>query len=287
MAGLIVPLWFCSACAVSNRTAPQPPAAKPPVLAATKPDLVSRYNALAASINSLNATVTLQLTGGSADSGVIEQYHEVKGFILASRPANIRVIGQAPIVGKNIFDMVSDGSRFEIFIPSKNQFLIGPVNLERKASKPVENLRPQHVLDALFWSAIPPHFLVLMEESEAPNDAYILTVARPFGPDSQNDWRISQKIWFDRTNLSLCRIQTYGEENQVVADERLSDWQPVGELSYPRQIVLERIADDYQLRITVSKLSLNESIPLDKFRLDQPEGSKLVRLGPEAQESQP
>ena len=62
---------------------------------------------------------------GSAYTGVIEEYHDVGGFILAARPAMIRVIGQAPVVSKDIFDMVSDGQTFRIFIPSKNSFLIG------------------------------------------------------------------------------------------------------------------------------------------------------------------
>ena len=50
---------------------------------------------------------------GSTYSGVIQEYHEVGGFILAARPAMIRVIGQAPLVAKDIFDMVSDGHTFE------------------------------------------------------------------------------------------------------------------------------------------------------------------------------
>ena len=85
---------------------------------------------LANSITSLNASVTIQLTAGSSYQGVIQQYHEVNGFILAQKPSDIRVIGQVPIVGKNIFDMESDGKVFHIFIPSKNQFLVGPADLE-------------------------------------------------------------------------------------------------------------------------------------------------------------
>ena len=37
---------------------------------------------------------------GTTYSGVIEDYHDVQGFILAQRPASIRVIGQAPVVAK-------------------------------------------------------------------------------------------------------------------------------------------------------------------------------------------
>ena len=79
----------------------------------------------------------------------------------------IRVIGQAPVVAKDIFDMVSDGRVFRIFIPSKNAFLVGSTALERPSKKPIENLRPQHILDALFWPELPQNDPVLFEESDA------------------------------------------------------------------------------------------------------------------------
>ena len=118
-------------------TVGQPSQAPVSLKTATKRELVEQYDELADSVASLNASVTIQLTAGSTYSGVIEQYHEVSGFILAQKPSNIRVIGQVPIVGKNIFDMESDGKTFHIFIPSKNQFLVGPADLERSSSKPI------------------------------------------------------------------------------------------------------------------------------------------------------
>lgn len=287
MAGLALVLCLCAGCAVSQKTAVKPPSAKPAVLTASKQDLIARYNTAANAINSLNATANLQLTSGSAYSGVIEQYHEVKAFILASRPSDIRVIGQAPVVGKDIFDMVSDASTFEVYIPSKNQFVTGPVDFERKAKKPVENLRPQHILDALFWRPVSADSIVLLEVSEDSSPAYILTIARPVGSQTPTDWRIATKISFDRTDLSVSRIQSYGDAGNEISDVSLSDWQPAGDVAYPRQITLTRITDDYRLHITITKLSLNEPIAADKFQLVQPVGSKLVRVGPDAEESQP
>lgn len=287
MARLALPLCLCAGCAVSQKTTVKPPSAKPVELTATKQDLIARYNTIANSVTTLNATVNLKLTAGSAYSGVIEQYHEVKGFILASRPSEIRVIGQAPVVGKDIFDMVSDASTFEISIPSKNQFVTGPVNFSRKAAKPVENLRPQHILDALFWQPIPADCIVLLEESDDPSPAYILTIAQPAGGQTAHDWRIISKISFDRTDLSVSRIQSFGDAGNEMADVRLNDWRTADNLAYPWRISLSRIADDYRLQVTITKLSLNEPIAAVKFHLDQPPGSKLVRVGPDAGESQP
>ncbi len=292
---------LASGCAVSQKAVVKPGNALTPLLTASKVDLIGRYNKQAQSVTSLNAGVSMKLTAGSAYSGVIEQYHEVNGFILAAKTANIRVIGQAPVVGKNIFDMVSDGDTFHIYIPSKNDFMEGPDNLERQASKPIENLRPQHLVDALLWSPIPDGAPVLFEESsEGSYRYYILTAIRAASGDSatkenasgSSDWEISRKIWFDRTNLQIVRVEHFAPGGKVASDVRYSNWlattapsntmapstatPAASSIMYPRQIAISRPSDDYQLAIEIRKLTINEPISADRFVLKQPPGTKLI-----------
>src|SRR5260370_9272033 len=129
-------------------------AQKPVARDATREELLEAYNRIARSTRTLNATVELKPTAGSKYSGVIDEYHEVKAFLLSARPADIRVIGQAPVIGTTVFDMASDSDTFRVSIPSKKKFLVGPVAVERASSKPIENLRPQHLLDALLCPEI-------------------------------------------------------------------------------------------------------------------------------------
>jgi hypothetical protein len=273
----------------------KPGEAPGPLMTATKADLVARYNTHAAAVTSLNATVAMQLTAGSAYSGVIEQYHEVNGFILASRPSSIRVIGQAPVVGKNVFDMVSDGKTFRIFIPSKNKFLEGRADLERPAKKPIENLRPQHLVEALLWAPILSERPVLFEEAnEAAGRYYILTVIRPEGGgtfESSNlttsaaaHWEVARKIWFHRSGLDVARIENFASEGKVGSDVHYGEWEPAGAINYPRQISLSRPGDDYKLEISIKKVMLNEIITPERFVLEQPPGTDLVRVGEDAKE---
>ncbi|HEV2224697.1 MAG TPA: hypothetical protein VGR84_17025 [Candidatus Acidoferrales bacterium] len=266
-------------CAVSRKKVAVP-AAIQPAQTATKADLIALYNREASAVESLNASVRMSPTAGSALSGVIEQYHEVNGYILAARPASIRVIGQAPVVAKDIFDMASDGQTFRIYIPSKNKFIVGPDNLRRTESKPIENLRPQHLLEALIWPAIPQSENVLLEEAEAlPFRYYVLTLAI----NSEQGWELDRKIWFDRAGLQIARIQIYGHGGKLVSDIRASNWQPVGGVNYPKDILLARPADEYQLDIQITQLTLNQPIAADKFQLAQPSGTQLVQLGEEKQ----
>jgi len=219
---------------------------------------------------------------------VIEEYHEVKAFLLAERPAEIRMIGQAPVIGKTIFDMTSDGETFRVSIPSKNKFLVGAVAAERVSEKPIENLRPQHLLEALLWPEVRKEESVLFEEfNDETARYYVLTVLR-----GGYRTEILRKIWFDRTDLQVSRLQTFGPKGALLSDVHVSDWEalpgdqehpgggaPNGINAFPRTIRLERPHDDYRLDLQITKVTLNEDLPPERFKLEQPAGSELVRVG--------
>ncbi len=293
MAFLAVVAVFSAGCAANEKTATRPAGTPVPVQTATKQQLIAAYNEQAGAIHSINASVSMKLTAGTAYSGVFKQYHEVNGFLLAQDPASIRVIGQAPIVGTNIFDMVSDGETFHIFIPSKNKFLVGPANLKRESAKPIENLRPQHLTEAIFWTPIPVDTPVLFEADEEPGARYyVLTVLRGTVGESASsgssaDWQIARKTWFDRADLSIARLQVYDPTGDVSADVRYTRWDNFGGTRFARQITLTRPSEDYGLSIGINKLTANQPVPADRFVLQQPPGTELVDVGAEAKERQP
>jgi len=261
----------------------------PVVKDATREELIEKFNALASTAKSLNATVELQPTAGSKYSGLIQEYHQVKAFLLASRPANIRMIGQAPVISKTIFDMTSDGATFRVSLPTKNKFLVGDIAVERNSAKPLENLRPQHLFDALLWPEIVKGEAVLIEEfNDETARYYVLTVLR-----GGYTTEIRRKIWFDRADLNVARMQNYGPKGALLSDIRYWDWQPVGDpaaastSSFPRQLRLDRPHDDYKIELQITKLALNEDLPADRFQLAQPPNSELVRVGEENGSSAP
>ncbi|HEV2522806.1 MAG TPA: hypothetical protein VGT24_10540 [Candidatus Acidoferrales bacterium] len=267
-----------------------------PQLESSQEQLLASYNSQVRAVQTLQATVDLIPSTGTTYSGVIEEYHDVPGFILAQRPATVRVIGQAPVVAKNIFDMVADEKEFRIYIPSKNSFLVGPTALVRPSKKPLENLRPQHVVEALFWPELPPSANVLFEQFDfAVSRYYILTLLRQ---KENGKFEIARKIWYNRADLRVSRVQLFGAGGVLDSDIQYADWQPVptgppGAASpveqtiFARDIHIWRPQDDYKLEIQIQKLTLNESISADRFALDQPTGTELVRVGEETPGAQP
>src|SRR5258708_2082174 len=200
-----------------------PPQAKAVVRDATRDELLDKYNEIAHAVKSVNATVEFKHTAGSKYSGVIEEYHEAKAFLLAQRPAQIRMIGQAPVIGKTIFDMASDGETFRVWIPSKNKFIVGSVAAERISEKPIENLRPHHLLDALLWPEVRKEESVLFEEFNDETARYYVVSVLGGGYGRE----ILRKIWCDRADLQVSRLQTFGPKGVLLSDVRFSDWQPL------------------------------------------------------------
>jgi outer membrane lipoprotein-sorting protein len=264
-----------------------------PQLESSEDDLVASYNKQVRAVRSLQATVDLVPSTGTTYSGVIEEYHDVPGFILAQRPATVRVIGQAPVVAKNIFDMVADEKEFRIYIPSKNSFLVGPTALIRPSKKPLENLRPQHIVEALFWPELRANNNVLFEQFDFNvSRYYILTLLR----QAENGrLQIARKIWYSRTDLQVSRVQLFAAGGKLESDITYSDWQSVPaapgttateQPTFARDIHIWRPQDDYKLEIKILKLTLNEEITPDKFELTQPAGTDLVRVGDEPSAAQ-
>ena len=251
---------------------------------ASREELIDKFNAQAASLKSLNATVELRPVAGSKYSSMIQEYHEVKAFLLAERPANIRMIGQAPVISKTIFDMVSDGETFRVSLPTKNKFLVGDIKMERNSAKPIENLRPQHLFDALLWPEIVKGEAVLIEEFNDENVRYyVLTVLR-----GGYTTEIRRKIWFDRANLTVARLQSYGQKGALLSDIHYADWQSANSTpesangpQFPHTIRIDRPHDDYRVDLQVTKLAVNEEFPAERFQLAQPPNSELVEVGEE------
>jgi hypothetical protein len=290
----------CAGSHVITKTTVTQGVARPVAKDATREELIERYNAVARGVQTVNATVELKLTAGSKYSGVIQEYHEVKAFLLVSRPANIRVIGQVPVIGKTAFDMASDGETFRVSIPSKNKFLVGPVAAGRASDKPIENLRPEHMLEAFLWPEIRKEEEVLFEEfNDDSGRYYVLTVLR-----GGYRTEVLRKIWFDRADLQVSRLENFAPHGVLMADIHLSDWRavdvpapsnvtaPVADVAgstvsdFAHTITIDRSRDDYKLDLQINKVILNVPIPAARFQLDQPSGSELVHVGEVTQNEQ-
>ena len=236
----------------------------------------------------MSASVDLEPTAGSVYSGVIKEYHDVQGFILLKLPATIRILGQAPVVRTTIFDMVSEGDEFRLYIPSQQKFIVGKTTFYQPRTNALENLRPQHILQALLISPVD-----VARESPVLEQAERRSVRRRFyvvdiiGTEVANHLVLHRKIWFDRADLEMVRIQYYEADGTCTEDVNYSAPQDFEGVHYPTKIEITRPVENYELTITIEKATFNQPIPPDKFVLKKPEGVQLVNLDALKPEAEP
>ncbi len=265
-------------CAVRRTIHVSPPTVSAPPRQATVAELVKEVDAWSQGIHTLTATVEFKPTTGSVYTGVIKEYQNVGGFILLKKPSTIRIIGQAPVVKTEIFDMVSNGQQFRVFIPSKNKFIVGDDSYRGPAKKPLENLRPEHILDALL---VPPideareKFFNEVTLTPTGQSYYVINVVKQAGDGGLT---LKRRVWFDRSDLSISRLQLYGPEGVLLEDINYTGYHDFGGIRYPSEITLSRPEEDYTLSIKVKKATFNQPIPAEKFVLKRPPNATLVEL---------
>lgn len=253
--------------------------------AAGKPELISYINSEAAKIQTMQATVDIDTSVGGAKKGKITEYKEIKGYVLARKPAMLRMIGLMPVVRSRAFDMVSDGREFKVWIPPKNRFVVGRNDVNTpNPQQPLENLRPQVIYDALLLREIGSDETPVLENGtesavgqkghryQQPN--YIIDVIRERGRDS---W-LSRKIIFNRLDLLPDRQLIYDENGTLVTDVHYSNYKDYNEVLFPSRIEIIRPEEEYDITLGIVKLDMNQTLTNDKFVLEQPAGAQVIHL---------
>ena len=83
---------------------------------------------------------------------------------------------------------------------------------------------------------------------------------------------------FDRTNLLPHRQIVFDDHGNPVTDANYQFFRDYDGVSFPSYIDIKRPQEEYNIRLTIVKLSLNQPINEDQFALEQPPGSLLVNL---------
>jgi len=226
-------------------------------------------------IRTVNATVDLEPSIGSVLKGEISELKDVRAFVLIRKPQMIRMIGLYPVLRNRAFDMVSDGMEFKLYVPAKNKFIVGKNRIEKPSEHRLENIRPQHIFEALMVR--PPHDgerALLENDTDELHANYILHMVRA------QDGRLllARNVWFDRVHLRVVRQQIFDELGDMVSDSRYDDYEAVQGITFPKRFLVMRPKDEYGFKLKVQKLELNAPLADDKFALSQPPGTELMDI---------
>jgi hypothetical protein len=254
------------------------PGSAPALLSATRDELNTRITRLYNAINSFQTTVDLTPSVGSVYTAQITEIKDVHAFVLFRKPADIRILGQLPVVRTRAFDMVSDGKDFKLFLVSKDLFIEGSNNAPPVSKNKLENLRPDAFLSSMLIRPAESgiEIPVLEDATDEDNALYILHFLEqtPGGT-----WIIARNVWFDRLNLNIVRQKVLDRTGAIISDTRYSKWQVYSGVMFPAHIDINRPVEGYGLVMDVTDMKMNVNLTDDKFVLNQPEGSQLQMIG--------
>lgn len=268
-----------SGCVVKTRKVKEEERPKK-ALSATLEELIQQVNHQSEAIHSFRAKMRFDLRSGSLASGELKDYHEIKGFLLYRQPDHLRMIGQIPSFGVNALDMVSDGREFKVAFAPYKKFILGSAVDRPHSQKPLENLRPFHILEVLKPAPIAPpneHHILFREEVSEGRDNFYVLYDVDGGPNGASF--LHRKLWIDRFDLTLARQQLFSEGGVLESDARYSGRSRWAEVPYPRNIDMFRPSQNYGLMMFFDEIKFNLPLEDNKFELRQPDGYEAIEVG--------
>lgn len=258
---------------------------------ATLDQLMESINTNAEKLKTLKATVDI-------DSSVLEQTKEkvtdnpqVAGYVLVRKPDLLRMRVLVPVVRNTMIDMVSNGQTFELAIPPKSQFIVGSNKQPVKPSpRPLYNLRPQHISDALLLKPIDPEKEIAVLEStteivkdpKSHKDAEQLAYTVVIIDKDANGFFLSRKIIFSRTDLLPHEQHIYNRQGQLVTHALYENYSEYSGIMFPAIVAIQRPIEGYGITLSIVKMDVNVPLTDEQFVLTQPPGSQLINVDTQA-----
>jgi outer membrane lipoprotein-sorting protein len=276
----------CLSLFTSKRKLPLP-VAPATVQTASADELVARLNDQWAKFESLTATVELQASHLKTKEGVATDYPSIRAYLLLRKPNSLRVRGNAPLIQTVLFDMGSDGTRFTLVVPPRNKAYQGLNASKGTSPNWYENLRPDPFFDAMVVRGLAQdEFYSVTSESITEEDAadkhlllrpeYELSIVRR-KPDSQELFPV-RIVRFHREDLLPYEEDLYDDKGQLATQVIYGPYQNFDGTNYPGKITLKRPQDEYQLIMTVERVTANSTLTDDQFQVKIPPGSTIQVL---------
>ena len=248
-----------------------------PAMEASRTELIEKTHQASKSIQALKLKVSYQLTGRNPETGEIKEWRESDGFILLRKPADIRV--RVQVFQVTAIDMVSDGTEFSIDVPRKNTFIRGLNHQVISPRKDVPvNVRPQHIFEALAIEALEgaDPSLISLEEAEQDGRKFYILLCHRWSSDGS--LVLKRKVWFDRVDLNIVRLQAYAPGGRLESEIHYSDFRTVNGQVYPALVRFERPQEAYRMTIRAEDIQVNVNLAAAAFVLKKVPARREVDL---------
>ncbi len=140
--------------------------------------------------------------------------------------------------------MVSDGTDFKLYIPSRNRFLVGRNEIDQPSQNKLENLRPQHFLEALL---VRPDRCQSRQGPAGELHRRGQCVLHPARGPRERRRAVAARAdhLVQPLNLTMARQLIFDAAGNILTDARYTEWQPYDNVAFPKHIEINRPRDEY------------------------------------------
>jgi len=269
----------------------------PPAIPFTREQAVQKLESLSQQIQSIQTSIRLEGSTASVKPG--EEFKRptspsMSGTLIMKRPDQIFLKGSLVFP---VFEMVSDGKNYQVFVNLKNQLYDGHedgppsqpfVHLGDLANKFV-NLRPKQMQQALLIDVRPllkdPMIRTHGERSPVVKDQTTYFIFSFFKDSSATELRLVQRFWFNLNteNADIVRRQTYDDKGELETDTVYSGHQSLSaSLRYPSRIEMQFVATNTLIKINLDpkQAVFNGDVPLEALQFHQHPGAQIFQFEP-------
>jgi outer membrane lipoprotein-sorting protein len=236
---------------------------------ATLAEVVAAYDAYCGPMRTFSASGHLEVRDLRAGRS-----RKVKVRVVAARGGRLYLKGTVLVV--TALELVSDGSRFWLQVPSKKTVwtgpnAAGPHEAEGEEHAPYYALRPADLSFGLLPEPIAdePDDVLAFEGDPL---AFSVTVLRSEGAGRA---RPRRRVWLDRESLQLERARLYDDSGDTVAEASFSGWSE----GLPHEVTITRPLEGYAAVFTLDKAESNVDVPDRAFTARVPEGYTVQQVG--------
>ncbi len=279
----MVPL---SGCIFTTRKLPKPLVPEV-VQIATPEQLVDHMNQRWDALKSIRADVQIRFTQMKTQEGVAKDWTTFPAIILMRKPEDLRVVGFWPVLHTRMFDMVSNGADFTLYVPSKDVAYEGPNALTHKSPNTIENMRPGFFLDSLMVRGMSPDDEYMVRaDSDTVVDVkkkhlllipeYILSIMRHKA--GSRELQPIRVITFHREDLLPYQQDLYDDQGNLQTQVNYGRYVEYGDNLFPSTVTIKRPLEGFEAVLTVQRVTENLPLKDDQFQVQIPSDTRVQHL---------
>ncbi len=231
-------------------------------------ELISILEKRDAGIKTIRSLVRVE-----AKNKAIESAPSFDAVLLMEKPNNIRFQGLSPF-GVSMFDFVSTNGQMQVYLPTKNMAIVGPVELLNKIPESKMPMKFNDFFEGLGTSAVylkKPNITALAEKLP---EYYILYI----GEKENSAGILKKKLWFNRRGLKVVREELFGKDGAMEMEILFDDYKKTNDISFPMQIRINKLRDNSYLKMNFKQITFNSEIRPEDFKIEIGEGVEVKQL---------